>query len=255
MGCQSCPKHPVMSELSDLFQLAAYLALLFHLVSRITRDVAEGASAEERKRLSRDLHDGLAQNLSVLNMRLNEAIRVCPDPAAASLGRNLQASRRLAQAALFEARHAITALRTGSIGWDDCVEALETLCNEWAQNLEVDIRLRVEGTLAAVNADLHVELLRILNEAISNAVRHGEAARIEVWLAVEARPTRLILRVQDDGHGFPACGSPIGTGVGLRSLAERLERRRGVLTLQSCPADGTVVQVEIPVSVRHGRAT
>ena len=207
-GLLVLPQAPGYVGLSDLFQLAAYLALLFHLVSRITRDVAEGASAEERKRLSRDLHDGLAQNLSVLNMRLNEAIRVCPDPVAASLGRNLQASRRLAQAALFEARHAITALRTGSIGWDDCVEALETLCNEWSQNLEVDIRLRVEGTLAAVNAELHVELLRILNEAISNAVRHGQATCIEVWLAVAARPTRLILRVQDDGHGFSTVWEP-----------------------------------------------
>jgi len=118
----------------------------------------------------------------------------------------------------------------------------------------MDIHLRVEGTLAAVDADLHTEVLRILNEAISNAVRHGEATRIEVWLAVEARPARLVLRVQDDGHGFEARKRPFGTGVGLRSLVERLERRRGELTVQSRPDDGTVVQVQIPLRLRHGTA-
>jgi signal transduction histidine kinase len=247
------PGLPGYLGVADLFRLAAYLSLLFGLVSQVTGDVAERAAAEERLRLSRELHDGLAQDLSVLNLRLSEALLACPDAAATSLGRHLQAGRRLARTALLEARQAITALRADSIGWQDFVEALEVFCDEASQNQGVDIRLRVQGMLAVVDADLQVEVLRILNETISNAVRHGAATRIEVGMLVGARPARLVLTVQDNGHGFVPGRCPLSTGVGLRSLAERLERRGGVWKVQSRPADGTLVQVELPIKVRDGR--
>ena len=237
---------------SDVFRLAAYLVLLFGLVSRVTDDLAERASAEERLRLSREMHDGLAQQLSSLNLRLSQAIQACPDSAASSLRSNLQTSRRLAQSALLEARHAITALRTDTIAWENFVEALEAYCNESSQNHAVELELRVEGTLPALRAELQVEVLRILNEAISNAVRHGEAARIEVGVIVDSRLSRLRLTIQDDGRGLVSGELPPCPGVGLRSLAERMERRGGVLLLQSNSSDSTLLEIALPFKLRNG---
>ena len=244
------PGPPGFVSTSDLFQLGAFVALLFRLLSRVPDDLAERASAEERLRLSRELHDGLAQQLNALNLRLSQAIHTCPDAVAPSLGSNLQASRRLAQTALLEARHAITALRSGSIVWQDFVETVEAFCDESSQNQAVEIGLYVEGTLAALDTELVVEVMRMLNETISNAVRHGHAERIDVHVVAETQPTRLALRVHDNGQGLPPDGLASGAGVGLRSLAERLEARGGLFKVQSQPTGGTLVDIELPLGTR-----
>jgi signal transduction histidine kinase len=241
-------------SISDLFQLGAYVALLFRLVSRVTDDLAERASTEERLRLSRELHDGLAQQLNALNLRLSQAIYACPDTVAPSLGRNLQASRTLARTALLEARQAITALRSGSMAWQDFIDALEAFCDESSQNHGVEIDLYVDGTLAALDTELVVEVTRMLNETISNAVRHGHAKRIDVHVLAETQPTRLALRVHDDGHGLPSGGHPSGGGLGLRSLAERMEGRGGLVKVESQSTGGTLVDIELPLKTRDRRS-
>ena len=248
------PGPPGYVSMSDLFQLGAYVALLFRLVSRVTDDLAERASAEERLRLSRELHDGLAQQLNTLNLRLSQAIYACPDAVAPSLGRNLQASRRLAQTALLEARQAITVLRSGTIAWQDFVEALEAFCDESSQNQGVEIGLYVDGTLAALDTDLVVEVTRMLNETISNAVRHGHAKRIDVHVVAETQHSRLAVRVHDDGHGLPSGGNPSGGGLGLRSLAERMEWRGGLVKVESQSTGGTLVNIELPLKTRGRRS-
>jgi signal transduction histidine kinase len=246
----SPPGVPGYVSSSDVYALLAYLSLLVRLLSQVPGDVAERASADERLRMSRDLHDGLAQQLSVLNLRLSQAIQATPAPGGAMLTR----CHRLAQAALLEARQAITALRAGRIAWEAFVENLEAFCNESSLNQGVGVGLRTEGTLPGVDAELQVEVLRMLNETISNAVRHGRATWIDVRVVVAMRPARLALTVQDDGRGFVLDGSRRGAGVGLSSLAERLERRGGLLKVASRPARGTLVQVDLPLQLRNGRA-
>ena len=249
-ACLFPPGPPGYVSTADLCQLAAYLALLFCLVSRVPDDLAERASADERLRLSRELHDGLAQQLNALNLRLGQAIHTCPEVAAPSLGRNLRASRRLAQTALLEAREAITALRSGSVTWQEFIEALESFCDESSQNQGVEVGLDVYGRLAAVETELLVEVARMLNETISNAVRHGHANRIDIQIAAATRPSRLALRVHDNGNGLPPGGHPSSGGVGLRSLTERLEGRGGLVRVESQSAGGTLVQIELPLKTR-----
>jgi signal transduction histidine kinase len=240
---------PGYVSISDVFRLLAYLALLFCLINRVTEDLAERASIDERLRLSRELHDGLAQQLSLLNLRLSEALRVCAQPATGPLGRNLHTSQRLAQSALLEARQAITSLRTGSISWDEFVESLDAFCDETSRNQAVDVRLSMRGVLPAIDAELQVEVMRMFNETISNAVRHGEATRIDVEVDVQSQHRQLLLSLRDNGRGFAPDGRLVDNGVGLRSLAERLERRSGALRLES-GASGTVIQAELPLKWR-----
>jgi signal transduction histidine kinase len=174
-----------------------------------------------------------------------------PDTAVQSLGRHLSASQRLAQSALVEARQAITSLRTNTIGWDEFVEGLETFCEETAQNLDLHIDIHPlrhhPGLPTTVHAQLQTDVLRLLNETFSNAVRHGHATRIDVELRVLPATDRLIIRIRDDGRGFVR---PVATlddeGIGLRSMAERLERRAGSLSVES-GGTGTVIRAELPL--------
>jgi signal transduction histidine kinase len=232
---------------ADGFRLAAYLALLYYLFTRIRGEISERLVSEERLRLSRELHDGLAQQLSLLNLCLDRlaVAGVSPEQHA----RHLQTAKRLVEAASLEADQAITALRTGVVAWDAFVMAVSTFVDEFAQNHEVEVRLATEGAVPALGAELQAEVLRILHEACSNAVRHGGATRIDVRLAVSSG--RLEMRVQDNGRGFDPDVALASAGVGVRSMTERLQRRGGCLRFEPAPERGATLVVGLPLARRR----
>jgi signal transduction histidine kinase len=229
---------------ADVFRLGAYVVLLFSLVQRIGGEIAERASREERLRLSRELHDGLAQHLALLNLRLTRA-RARERPAARR-AQDLEAAQRLVESAWLEARQAITALRTGSVSWEEFTRGVTTFAAEFGQNHDVEVRVATEGAVPALGTELQVEVLRILQEAFSNAIRHGAATRLDVALA--ARREGLEVRVRDNGRGLSPERRANDAGVGLRSLSERAARRGGALSLESVPGQGVTVRAWLPLS-------
>ena len=232
---------------ADGFRLAAYLLLLIALVASAGRDIAARAAGEERLRLSHELHDGLMQQLGLLNLRLGRAA----DPArsAARRDRDLTAARQVLEAAMLEARQAITALRSGTVSWQELQGALERFADEFGRNHEVDVDLNLQGPSCPLPARLQADLLRIVHEASSNAVRHGGAGRIEIVLAGSSE--RLKLRIQDDGRGFDPA-TVAGGGLGLRSMAERAERWGGNCAVEAAPGQGTVVRATFRLGPPRG---
>jgi signal transduction histidine kinase len=235
-------------SLGDGFNVTAYLVLLFSMVLRLSGEIAERASREERLRLSRELHDGLAQQLGLLNLRLSRA--AAPDRSPEVRARNLEAAKRLVEAASLEARQAITALRTGRVSWEEFTRTLGVFADEFSNNHEVEVRLSTSGWLGSVEADLQAEVLRLLQEAFSNAVRHGAARCIDV--SVIGADGALEVCVQDDGQGFDPRAALAGAGIGLKSIGERLERRAGTLRLISAPGRGATIRGRLPVATGHG---
>jgi signal transduction histidine kinase len=230
-------------SVGTILRLAAYLVLLYALVRMLGRDIVERAGRQERLRLSRDLHDGLMQQLSLLNLRLDRASAPTRSPQART--RDLEAAQRVLEGALLEARQAIIALRSGTITWEEFAYAVDAFVDEFAANHGVAVLVSTHGKVPALDAELQGDVLRILHEAFSNAIRHGRATQLEV--TVGAQPGRLVVRVEDDGCGFdPGQGRASG-GIGLRSQTERVERRGGTCTITSCPGAGTTVQVAIPL--------
>jgi signal transduction histidine kinase len=118
---------------------------------------------------------------------------------------------------------------------------------------EVTIEVRTRGPLRPVGPAAEAELLRIGTEAVSNAVRHGGAHRIEVELGVTRR--LAVLQVRDDGSGFDPRRVAVavdGSGFGLTGMRERAERLGGRLTVVSTPGEGTCIEARVPTS--SGRA-
>jgi signal transduction histidine kinase len=234
----------------DLCELAGFCVLLSSLVSNLGDEIAHRASHEERLRLSRELHDGLAQQLALLHIRLGASLN---EPCtAAAHARDMEFAARQVEAALLEARQAITALRVGALSWEEFTATLGSYVDEFADNHQVDVRLAISGGAPDVDAALQAEILRILHEAFSNALRHGGAQHIGVSL--EATEGWLELRVEDDGSGLATEASlrsrGASGGVGLASMAERVQRRGGQLAVTNGVPRGVSVDARLPLTGR-----
>src|SRR5207302_5403668 len=124
-----------------------------------------------------------------------------------------------------EARQAIAMLRTGRVSWQEFTRAVLSFADEFAANHEVEVNVSVEGELPTIDTELQLEVLRVVQEAFSNAVRHGRATSLQVDLI--GTPAGLQMRIRDNGRGFDLDQALLSRGVGLDSMVERLQRRRG----------------------------
>jgi signal transduction histidine kinase len=223
----------------DMFNLAFYLVLLAAALREIGayhRALADTAVLQERRRIARDLHDGLAQDLAFIAARVR--VLVC-DPAAPVRFDQLTSA---ADRALDDSRAAIAALTRPL---DEPLDAaLARNAIEVAERLGGRADLHLEAGLE-VPAATRESLVRIVREAVTNAVRHGRAARIAVSLS---RDDELRLAIVDDGCGFDAAARPThpDAGFGLLSMGERAEALGGALAVRSAPGAGTTIEVVLP---------
>ena len=219
----------------DAFRLSFYAVLLAGSMREIWsywRALSEAAVFEERRRIARDLHDGLAQELAYLARNLDGALD--GETGAAVLGRLRSAVER----AQLESRHAISALAAPS-GQDAGValaEAAREIAARFHVGLEIDL---VRGVrLSAARAEA---LVRIACEAVTNAARHSGASRVNLSLERDGSGVRL--RVSDSGRGFDT--TVPGGGFGLISMRERARSVGGELRISSAPGRGSKVEAAL----------
>ncbi len=225
----------------DAFQLVAFGLLLSNVMWRTAQDFAATATQSERLRLSRELHDGLAQQLAMLRLRLGRVAEVTMlvDPRS----HDLEVAQRVLESASMEARRAIAALRSEGVPWEEFEQALEALSAEFSLTHDLDARVWIEPSELRIDSQLQADVLRILQEAFSNASRHGQAKRVDA--VVKPVGKELELTVDDDGRGFDP--QLARRGVGLQSIAERVERRDGSLLVNSAPGQGTRIHAWLPL--------
>jgi signal transduction histidine kinase len=224
----------------DAFRLAAYVVLLVGAAREIGlhwRGEAEAAVLEERRRMARDLHDGLAQELAFISGQT--ARLATADAAPLVLGQVSAAADR----ALGEARRAIAALTR------PLDEPLEAVLAEIAEEVAARSGLEVDFEASAhveVPPATREELARVVREALTNAARHSRASRVRVTVS-NGRGLRV--SIADDGVGFdPARLRPpdLSGGFGLRSMQERITGLGGSLRIGSAPGAGTEIEVILP---------
>jgi signal transduction histidine kinase len=199
------------------------------------------AREEERRRLRRDLHDGLGPTLAGMVMQLDAASNVLPrDPGAVEPV--LEALRGTAQDAVADIRRLVYELRPPALDELGLVGAIR----EWTDRFSspgggLELSLRAPASLPSLPAAVEVAALRIVQEAVTNVVRHSQARRCAVRMAVA---DALELDVEDDGCGLPADRH---SGVGLGSMSERAAELGGACTITSPPGGGTHVHATLPL--------
>ena len=197
---------------------------------------------DERARLARELHDTVAQGLVAVVTQL-EAI---PDDALVDAGarRRVENAKALAREGLGEARRAVNALRPHALEGVALPAAVRRMLDEWSRVNGVAAALTVSGEARALVAD--PELVRVVQEALSNVARHAGAARVAVSL--DYLDDEVLIDIHDDGVGFaPACteGPTEHGGRGLPGMAERLRLVGGSLVVESEPGGGCVVSAVV----------
>lgn len=214
------------------------------LVEQITRrqQLAEQkARLEERSRISRELHDAISQDLfslSLLAGGLQDAV-----PADSPFQRQISTLELTTNSVIRNMRALLLELRPTSLKHLSLDEALEELAAAYRARLGITIT--ITSTSRPLEASLEQALLRIAQEALSNAARHGQATAITLILASSDEAVEL--RIQDNGRGFHPEDASVRHGLGLRVLRERVEELHGSLELESHPGRGTTLTVRIPL--------
>jgi signal transduction histidine kinase len=203
--------------------------MLAFITSRFSHG-GKAAALQERRRIARDLHDGLAQELAFVVLQSRRLAQTSADSGLAEL---VDAAER----ALAETRTVITSLTAPADG-----QELERTAKRIAQRSGASVELSVAPSVELA-PERRYGLLRIMQEAMSNGLRHGKADNFVVELTSEKV---LRFRITDNGDGFDDSrpGSP--TSFGLASMKERARELGGELTVRSQPGGGTAVEVALP---------
>jgi signal transduction histidine kinase len=198
----------------------------------------------ERTRMSRELHDTLAQGFAGIAIHL-DAAAACLPKGAQELRAHLGLARALVRESLAEARRAVLDLRPHALEHADLAAALSDMAVRLGT--ESPIHVEVTGASRLLPSAVETHLLRIAQEAVTNALRHAGAREIRVHLDFGA--DHVSLRIQDDGRGFAVTPTaPSTTGhMGLVGIRERAVRMGGHLTVHSQAGAGTEVVVEVPL--------
>lgn len=209
-----------------------------------SRDRVLAATADERRRLHQELHDGLGPALSGIALGLEAAeVALGSDPGRAAL--LLARLREETQTAGREVRRLVEGLRPAALDTRELADALVAFVEGLAAATtgRLDVVLDVKGVLPPLGPDVDAAAYRIVTEAVTNVVRHSGARTCRVRVTADDAALRLV--VDDDGTGLPAQPRD---GVGLASMRRRAAELGGVWTAGPRPDGGTRVQVELPLS-------
>ena len=224
------------------------LALIETRVLQRAKVLREHVEAEERARVSRDIHDGIGQSLMALKLNLEMLQPLClarECDHARTLGDLISEINGISE----ELRDILAALRPAFLETTRLDEALGWLCNRFKTRQHLEVQLITSGISNGIEGPLKLAFFRICQEALNNVVRHAGASAVSVSLVQYGENLRLV--VSDDGRGG-ASGSSSGRGknegFGLLIMRERTELVKGTLCIDSPPGHGTNITLEAPLS-------
>ena len=199
---------------------------------------------QERKSLSRELHDEIGQLLTALRMELGNLERIRA-ATGVDLGPHLDQAKKLAETTLKTTRDIAMGLRPAMLDLLGLGPALEWQAREFSRRYNTPIQLEMDGDLKDLSDRHRTYLYRIVQEGLTNCARHAQAKNIRVRL--EDANGQVALTVEDDGIGFDAHAGVV-YGLGLLGLTERVRELSGNIAIESQPGKGTKLAVVLPVS-------
>lgn len=222
--------------------LASQVALAVRNAQAYLR-AEELAINEERTRIAREIHDGIAQSLAFMALKLDLAERLLAKDQEAAL-KALAEVKETLRAQIREVRRSIFALRPIDLERYGFLESVRRYAQAFAEQAGFRVQLALPEGVGLSQAS-ELVLFRVLQEALTNAAKHGKPSRVEVeLLPLGERGARLVVR--DNGKGFQNAEAQGLGGFGLTQMRERVEARGGRFQVRSEPGKGTEVVAEVP---------
>jgi len=209
---------------------------------------------EERRRLARELHDGIGQNLTAIVHLIGQALGEL-SPAADSSHARLEKARDLVESTLAETRALSRQLRPQILDDLGLPAALRWLARTFGDNHALDIHLDFAEPLPQLNGDAATLIFRVVQEGLTNIARHARAHTVDIGLHSVGQ--RAVLKLCDDGCGCDlnttfAAGSE-GRGSGVGGMRDRVQLFGGELHIDSKPGMGFMIVIEFPFSTTTGK--
>ena len=204
----------------------------------------EAMREEERKRIAREIHDELGQQLTALRMGLS-LLRLQFGEGQSLLVERIQILMGRIDEIIQVVRNVATALRPSALDMG-LTSALEWLVSEFSKNTGIVCRLRAPAAKLDLDDERATAIFRVIQESLTNVARHAQASRVDIHL--ECSTEHVLIKVADNGKGFDPGQLPKGT-LGMLGMHERGHMLGGTVTIDSTPGQGACVQVCIPFQI------
>ncbi len=201
------------------------------------------AQEEERRTISRELHDEVGQSLTALAMEAGAAASLAKE--APELRQRLQSIQRLAETSMNTVRNLALLLRPSMLDDLGLVPALRWQAREVAKRTGMKVRVQAEDLAEDLPDEFSTCIYRVVQEALNNSVRHAHARSVRIQVSGGAGDVRLA--IEDDGDGFDIRNA---RGLGLAGMAERVRNAGGQFQVDSTPGHGTTLSVMLPLNGR-----
>jgi signal transduction histidine kinase len=210
----------------------------------IRQKLRHSAVLEERNRIARELHDTLEQELAGITMQLDLAAD-CFQQAPGIAQRALETARDMSRHSMLEARRSVWDLRCQLLEEGDLVSAISQIVEPLALPEHAMVKVKIQGSVVRLPGQIEMNLLRISQEAVANALKHGHARKVDIELKYS--PQSVCLSVTDDGTGFNASQAEPSGHFGLLDIRERAQSMGSQLVIGSEPGRGTRVSVSVSI--------
>lgn len=204
---------------------------------RLSDQVEKLATELERTRIAREIHDSLGHTLTSMNIQLEVARKFAERDHKRSLDA-IDLAKQLARQSLTDVRMAVQSIRHPDL---DLEETVNALCERIKQSQALDIKVNM--SVPEISSAIRYQLYRIIQECLTNIMKHAEASEVSIDLNSQAGSIEL--NVSDNGKGLPEGGET--QGFGIRGMQERVESMHGTVQIHSTPEKGTRLQVIIPL--------
>ena len=205
------------------------------------------AQEEERKKISRELHDEIAQTLTGINIQLAE-LKVGATVNTKGLQQKITSTQRMVEKSVDIVHRFARALRPPVLDDLGLIPALHSFVKSFSKQTGVHIRLTVYAGVKQLNNVKRTVLYRVTQEALTNVARHAHASRVDV--SIQKLPRAVGLTIKDNGKSFQVehvLHAKTNKRLGLLGMRERVEMVGGRLRIESAPGAGTAIHVEIPL--------